>query len=134
MGFLQHRKHLLLSGYNLGPAILVFGCRTKDEDFIYKSELEGYLKDGVISHLLVAFSREKGQEKVYVQHMVQRNGSLIASNIASEGGGGTLYVCGDAKFMAPSVRCPVDKALEPYSIKVTTLVEQQRYVEDCWAA
>jgi len=133
MGFLQHRKHLLLSGYKLGPAILVFGCRTKDEDYIYKSELEGYLKDGVISHLLVAFSREKGQEKVYVQHMVQRNGSLITSNIASEGGG-TFYVCGDAKYMAPDVRCAVDKALEPYSITVTTLVEQQRYVEDCWAA
>ena len=87
----------------------------------------------MISHLLVAFSGEKGStEKVYVQHMVQRNGPLIASNIAS--GGGTLYVCGDAKYMAPDVRDAVDKALEPYSIKVTTLVEQQRYIEDCWGA
>ena len=135
MGFLQHRKHLLLSGCNLGPAILVFGCRSKDEDYIYKSDLEGYLKDGVISHLLVAFSREKGgtEEKVYVQHMVQRSGSLIASNIAYEGGG-TLFVCGDAKYMAPDVRCAVDKVLEPYSFKVTALVEQKRYIEDCWAA
>jgi cytochrome P450/NADPH-cytochrome P450 reductase len=133
MGFLQHRKHLLQSGHKLGPAVLVFGCRSEDEDFIYRADLEDYLKDGVISHLLVAFSREKGSTgKVYVQHMVQRNGPLIASNIAS--GGGTLYVCGDAKYMAPDVRDAVDKALEPYSIKVTTLVEQQRYVEDCWAA
>lgn len=35
--------------------------------------------------------------------------------------------------MAPDVT-DADKALEPYSVKVTTLVEQQRYVEVCWAA
>jgi cytochrome P450/NADPH-cytochrome P450 reductase len=132
MGFLQHRKHLLLSGSKLGPAVLFFGCRSMDEDFVYKSELEGYLADGVLSQLLVAFSREKcSPEKVYVQHLVQRSRSLVASSLAS--GGGTFHVCGDAKCMAPDVRRAVDRALKPFSINVTTLVEQQRYVEDCWA-
>ena len=80
MGFLQHRKHLLQSGHKLGPTLLV----SEDEDFIYRADLEDYLKDGVISPLLAAFSRGKGStEKVYVQHMVQRNGPLITSNIAS---------------------------------------------------
>jgi sulfite reductase alpha subunit-like flavoprotein len=63
MGFLQERAALLAQGKTLGPAHLFFGCRSSAEDFIYRSELEGYLASGVLSGLHVAFSRE-GASKV----------------------------------------------------------------------
>lgn len=36
MGFMQEREMLLKKKAALGPALLFFGCRSADEDYIYK--------------------------------------------------------------------------------------------------
>lgn len=81
---------LFLSGKELGETVLFFGCRHKNEDYIYKDELERYHSDSVLSHLHVAFSRDK-EEKDYVQHHLQKNGNQIWNLLEKQG---YFYICG----------------------------------------
>ncbi|MFG3757349.1 NADPH-dependent assimilatory sulfite reductase flavoprotein subunit, partial [Klebsiella pneumoniae] len=55
-------------GHDLGPAMLFFGCRHPDQDFLYAGELQQFAADGV-TELHVAFSRGEGP-KTYVQHLI----------------------------------------------------------------
>jgi sulfite reductase (NADPH) flavoprotein alpha-component len=82
-----------------GPSWLFFGERNFRSDFLYQTEWQAWLKDGVLGRMDVAFSRDRG-EKTYVQHrMLERSRDLYAW--LEEGA--HLYVCGDAANMAPDV-------------------------------
>ncbi len=69
---MQRRAALKADGAQLGPALLYFGCRRREHDYIYQQELEAFAEAGVISRLSVAFSREQAQ-KDYVQHHLERD-------------------------------------------------------------
>jgi sulfite reductase (NADPH) flavoprotein alpha-component len=82
-----------------GKSWLFFGERNFRSDFLYQTEWQTFLKDGVLSRMDVAFSRDKGG-KVYVQHrMLERAADLFAWLQD----GAHVYVCGDADAMAPDV-------------------------------
>jgi len=82
-----------------GRSWLFFGERNFRSDFLYQTEWQTYLKDGVLTRMDVAFSRDKAG-KVYVQHrMLERAADLFAW--LEEGA--HVYVCGDANAMAPDV-------------------------------
>src|SRR4029077_6192198 len=67
-GFLQERAARKANGAALGPAMLFFGCRHPDQDFLYADDLKAFAVDG-IGELHTAFSRTGG-EKTYVQHLI----------------------------------------------------------------
>ena len=62
-GFLQHRRALGHSGRNW----LFFGDRHASENFYYREDLTGMVRDGHLTKLDVAFSRDQS-ERSYVQH------------------------------------------------------------------
>src|SRR5690348_16389601 len=60
-GFLQERAAQKAKGTTLGPAMLFFGCRHPEQDFLYADELKAFAADG-ITELYTAFSRADGQK------------------------------------------------------------------------
>jgi sulfite reductase (NADPH) flavoprotein alpha-component len=93
--FLQERE----AAGQTSPAWLFFGERNFRSDFLYQSEWQDWLKNETLGRMDVAFSRDR-TDKVYVQHrMLERAGDLYAW--LEEGA--HLYVCGDAKALAPDV-------------------------------
>ncbi|CAM3109905.1 assimilatory sulfite reductase (NADPH) flavoprotein subunit [Vibrio rarus] len=94
--FLQERDARQAQGKNW----LVFGDRTFAQDFLYQVEFQRYLKDGLLSQLDVAFSRD-GANKVYVQDKLKQNAEQLWQWLQE---GAHLYVCGDAERMAKDVQ------------------------------
>ena len=59
-----------------GRSWLFFGNTRRELDFLYRGELEGYLRKGALARLDTAFSRDQGH-KVYVQHRIREQGAEL---------------------------------------------------------
>ncbi len=93
--FVEHRRE---HGHN-GKNWLIFGDRNISSDFLYQLEWLRYRKEGTLSNLDVAFSRDQ-DAKLYVQHRLIENSAQIFDWLEQ---GAHFYVCGDAKHMAADV-------------------------------
>ncbi len=93
--FLQERKASGASGKNW----LFFGHQKSATDFFYRDELEALRKDGVLTRLSLAWSRDAG-EKFYVQDRMREVGADLWRWLEE---GAHVYICGDAKRMAKDV-------------------------------
>jgi sulfite reductase (NADPH) flavoprotein alpha-component len=93
--FVEHRREHGHSGDNW----LVFGDRNVSSDFLYQLEWLRYRKEGLLTALDVAFSRDQ-REKIYVQHRLIEKGAQIYAWLQR---GAHFYVCGDANQMAGDV-------------------------------
>jgi sulfite reductase (NADPH) flavoprotein alpha-component len=78
---------------------MFFGDQHFVTDFLYQTEWQKWLKDGVLTKMDVAFSRD-GDEKVYVQHRMQENSKELFQWLEE---GAAVYICGDEKHMAHDV-------------------------------
>jgi sulfite reductase (NADPH) flavoprotein alpha-component len=97
--FLEEREVSKASGRNW----LFFGNPYRATDFIYEDQINGWVENGTLSKLDLAFSRDQ-EEKIYVQDKMLEAGADLWEWLQ---GGGYFYVCGDASRMAKDV----DKAL-----------------------
>ncbi|VIO71124.1 bifunctional cytochrome P450/NADPH--P450 reductase [Bradyrhizobium ivorense] len=135
-GFLQERAARKAQGATLGPAILFFGCRHPDQDFIYADELKAFAAEG-IGELYTAFSRTDGP-KTYVQHLIAAQKGRVWDLIQK---GAIIYVCGDGGKMEPDVKATLmsiyrERSGADADAAVRWIEEMganNRYVLDVWA-
>lgn len=93
--FIEHRAALGATGKNW----LFMGDQHYLYDFLYQLEWQDHLKEGTLSRIDAAFSRDQ-PEKIYVQQrMLEQSKDLYAW--LEEGA--HFYVCGDATRMAADV-------------------------------
>ncbi|WP_454012265.1 hypothetical protein [Aquamicrobium terrae] len=130
--FLQQRE---ASGAG-GKSWLFFGERNFDSDFLYQTEWQGWMKDGLLSRMNVAFSRDSAA-KVYVQHRMAEQARDIYAWLEE---GANIYVCGDGQHLAPDVHATLkqivaqqaacdEDAAEDY---LATLRRDRRYQIDVY--
>ncbi|WP_310014413.1 sulfite reductase subunit alpha [Brucella pseudogrignonensis] len=93
--FLQERRARDAKGRNW----LFFGDQHRANDFIYEDELGDMSRDGLLTRLDLAFSRDQ-DAKIYVQTRMKENGKALFSWLEE---GASFYVCGDASRMARDV-------------------------------
>ncbi|SPZ21756.1 Sulfite reductase [NADPH] flavoprotein alpha-component [Providencia rettgeri] len=93
--FLQQRDNDGATGKNW----LFFGNPHFVDDFLYQVEWQRYVKDGLLTHISLAWSRDQ-QEKIYVQDKLREQGEEVWQWLQE---GAHIYVCGDANRMAKDV-------------------------------
>ena len=149
IGFLQHRQHLQKQAApdtKFGATWLFYGCRHKERDFLFRDELTDFYKNGVLTKLVVSFSRDPPpadssiteKPPKYVQDNIKMWGEELCNLIYNSGA--FIFVCGDAKNMAKNVlETFIDvlqnvKALSHEEAKkdIWKLRQEHRYVEDVW--
>jgi sulfite reductase (NADPH) flavoprotein alpha-component len=78
---------------------LFFGDRRFTSDFLYQTELQDWVKTGVLTRINTAFSRDQA-EKVYVQHKMQRQSAELFRWLES---GAYVFICGAKEPMSLDV-------------------------------
>ena len=78
---------------------MFFGDQHFVTDFLYQTEWQKWLKEGVLTKMDVAFSRDTA-EKVYVQHRMLEQSKELFEWLQE---GAAVYICGDKKNMAKDV-------------------------------
>jgi sulfite reductase (NADPH) flavoprotein alpha-component len=130
--FLHERKCTGATGRNW----LFFGDQRAATDFLYQDELASLKRDGVLTRLDTAFSRDQA-EKIYVQHRMLEHAAELYAWLES---GAHFYVCGDAARMAKDVDAALhtvvaragDKTPEQASAYVQALRISKRYCRDVY--
>jgi sulfite reductase (NADPH) flavoprotein alpha-component len=130
--FLEERLAIGAKGKNW----LFFGDQKRATDFLYQEQLEGWMKDGHLTRLDLAFSRDQA-EKIYVQSRMLEAGAELWSWLEA---GAHFYVCGDASRMAKDVDAALHTVIEKAGGKspdeakayVDKLKSEKRYQRDVY--
>ncbi len=119
-----------------GKTWLFYGDQHFSTDFLYQTEWQRWLKDGVLTKMDVAFSRDT-EEKVYVQHRMLEHSKELYQWIQE---GAAIYICGDEKRMAHDVHAALATILEQEggltpeqaAEYLTRLQQEKRYQRDVY--
>ncbi|WP_410769020.1 assimilatory sulfite reductase (NADPH) flavoprotein subunit [Fontibacillus sp. BL9] len=130
--FLSEREETGASGKNW----LFYGDQHFSSDFLYQVEWQRWLKEGVLTRMDVAFSRDSDQ-KVYVQHRMLEKSRELYQWLQE---GAIIYVCGDEKKMAHDVHAALANILEKEAgfgpeeaaEYLTRMQQQKRYQRDVY--
>jgi NADPH-ferrihemoprotein reductase len=143
-GFLQKREALARADPSLrfAESWLFFGCRRKDEDYLYEADFNAFLENETLTHLVPAFSREDPRgKKVYVQHKLAEREEKMRDLILSEKA--YVFVCGDGAHMAKDVHRTLlsiitggggeyEKEADAEAL-LREMTREGRYVRDIWS-
>eukprot|EP00397_Hematodinium_sp_SG-2012_P000320 GEMP01000320.1.p1 GENE.GEMP01000320.1~~GEMP01000320.1.p1 ORF type:complete len:1805 (+),score=426.97 GEMP01000320.1:80-5494(+) len=123
--FIQEWVWYRTQGVKTGPMWLFYGCRHQAKDYIFGDELEQWHKDGVLTELRPAFSRDQ-KEKIYVQTRMSQVSQELYEDLLTKQG--YFYLCGQAGALERDVESAIKKAIKAGSN--CTEEEAQLVVED----
>ena len=106
--FIQQRDNDGATGKNW----LFFGNPHFTDDFLYQVEWQRYVKDGLLTNISLAWSRDQA-EKVYVQDKLREQGAEVWQWLQE---GAHVYVCGDANRMAKDVEQALLEIIAKYGV------------------
>lgn len=124
------------AGSEMGETALFYGCRYRKE-FVYGDLWKQYHEEGVLTHVIPAFSREQSY-KIYVQDKIRENAEMVTDLLMHKGG--YFYYCGLAGRAPDAIR----KGLMDAFVKVEGISEDKadaylsqmeddgRYNLECW--
>lgn len=130
--FLEERQATGQKGQNW----LFFGEQREALDFLYKEQFAAMQKDGVLTHLDTAFSRDQAK-KVYVQDRMREKSTELYKWLQR---GAYFYVCGDASRMAKDVEAALldviakgsNGTLDFAAEYLSAMKKQKRYQRDVY--
>jgi sulfite reductase (NADPH) flavoprotein alpha-component len=93
--FVQERAATEATGDNW----LFFGNPHFTEDFLYQTEWQTWMDEGILTRIDLAFSRDQA-EKIYVQHRILEQAEELWNWMNR---GAHIYICGDESRMAKDV-------------------------------
>ena len=136
-GFLQEREAWAEQNKKVGKAILFFGIRHPEKDYLYREELQKLSEKGIVD-IYLAPSRLDGQPKCYVQDLLWQKKEFVWELIKKDS---IFYVCGEGSKMAPAVKDTMRRIYTSNtscsnedSIKwIEELVDKHLYREDVWS-
>ena len=119
-----------------GKSWLFFGDQHFLTDFLYQLDWQRWLKEGVLTQMDVAFSRDT-DKKVYVQHRMLEKAQELYQWLQE---GACVYVCGDEKKMAHDVHKALLTILETAGgmspddagAYLSEMQQQKRYQRDVY--
>jgi NADPH-dependent sulfite reductase flavoprotein alpha-component len=130
--FLQERQARGDPGRNW----LFFGEQHAASDFYYREELEALQRQGLLTRLDLAFSRDQAA-KIYVQDRMRQQGAQLWAWLDA---GAHFYVCGDASRMAKDVDAALRQVVADHggmdadaaTAYVAGMAADKRYVRDVY--
>ena len=121
-----------------GKNWLFFGDQHEATEYYYKSQIKGWLDNGVLHDFTTAWSRDQA-EKIYVQNRMLEHGKEIWEWIND---GAYFYVCGDKNYMAKDVHAALIQICSEYGgmnsdeateyVTQTLMKEEKRYLRDVY--
>jgi sulfite reductase (NADPH) flavoprotein alpha-component len=119
-----------------GKTWLFYGDQHFSSDFLYQVEWQRWLKEGVLTRMDVAFSRDT-EQKIYVQHRMLEKSKELYQWLEE---GAAVYVCGDEKKMAHDVQAALIAILkqegglseEDAAAYLTKMQQEKRYQRDVY--
>lgn len=105
---------------------LLFGERTAAHDAFHQEELAGWVLEGALERLDLAFSRDQAQ-RVYVQHRLREAASDLRAWVAD---GASVMVCGSLEGMSREVHATLGEILGAEGLE--RLTDAGRYRRDVY--
>jgi sulfite reductase alpha subunit-like flavoprotein len=106
--FIQQRIMQRDAGIEVGECLLYFGARYEATEFMYSDEMYAWQKDGILTDLKLAFSRDQ-EEKIYAQHRISEDEALLYKYMVEKDA--HFYLCGPAGNMPKQMKDAVVTAI-----------------------
>ncbi|KAG0067994.1 NADPH-dependent diflavin oxidoreductase 1 [Linnemannia elongata] len=131
--FLHHRIYAQGANQN----VLFFGCRKRERDYHYREEWEQLESEGRLK-VFAACSRDQ-EDKVYVQHLIEQQSSLVWNYLHDQKG--VILLSGSSNRMPADVTRALERVVakegkmgvEEAHAYLGKVEKEGRFQQECWA-